>query len=202
MTSKCEKYGLFSSIENVRINNCAVNDGNKMRFFNERAFAYELYYQWNLHLPCQDLIVSAEVSKKINDRYVCKAKKLFGKKINRFQPDIVLHHSNKMNDDKEQKIICEIKVSKELTRKSLLRDLKKLIAYTDSLKKAILHNPFELGVFILLDGDIAKIKRNIKGNDLSNEDISKILCVTVNINDERVILNSVSLENILKDKEI
>ena len=201
MTSKCEKYGLFSSIKNVRINNCALKEGNKMRFLNERAFAYELYYQWNLHLPCKKLIVSAEVSKKINEQYVCKARRLFGKKTNRFQPDIVLHHSNEVNDDKEQKIICEIKVNKELTRKSLLRDLKKLIAYTDNQKKAILYNPFEIGVFILLDGDIAKIKRNIKGNDFSNEDISKIICVTVNINGESVNLNSKSLENILKDNK-
>ena len=172
-----------------------------MFFLNERAFAYELDYQGNLQLQNSKYIVSAEVSKKMNDQYINKAKRLFGKKVYRFQPDIALHHSNNENDDSAQIIICEIKINKELTRKSLIKDLKKLIAYTDKQKKAILYYPFELDVFILLDGDFAKIRRNIKENDLLNEDISKIICVTVNIIDGKIILDTDYLSDILKNKE-
>lgn len=191
-------YHLFESIEDVRLKNCSIGNGGNICFLSERAFAYELYYQWNQHLCDSNLIINAEVTKKINDKYTEKAKKLFGKKTNRFIPDFVLHHSNESNDDTEQKIVCEVKINKELTSKSLIKDIKKLIAYTDKNKKAILYNPFEYGVFILLNGNFAKLERTLNIHDFQNEDISKIVCVTVNVLDGKVNVAPKYLANILK----
>lgn len=190
---------LFMSIQAVRLKNCGVGKGKDKHFLNERAFAYELYYQWNHILQDPTLIISAEVTKKIDDKYAQKAKSLFEEDVNRFLPDMVLHHSNEDMEDKEQIIICEIKTKKALSKQSLKRDIKKLLAYTDTKDKAILYHPFKYGVFILLDGNKQKIKKNLKKEDFRNENISKIICVTANIEEYKVVLESDYLENILNE---
>lgn len=203
MDSQCKHLNLLlKSIQAVRLRYCSVSKGKGKCFLNERSFAYELYYQWNQLLQDPTLIISAEVTKKIEEKYAQKSMSLFEEDVKRFLPDMVLHHSNEDMEDKEQIIICEIKTKEALSKQSLKKDIKKLLAYTDTNDKAILCHPFKYGVFILLDGNRQKIKKNLKKEDFRNENISKIICVIANIEEDKVVLESDYLENILNNDNL
>lgn len=174
----------FSIVSNCNDDNCA-----EIKFVNERSFAYELYRQWQTIIddtPNYDLIVNAEVVKKIsNDAFINELRKIFpdAKDEKRFYPDLVLHKSQFNPDDKNQNLICEIKVNKNQDFKTssddILKDFKKLVAYMSY--NTLLLNPFSYGVFVYVNGSRQDIKDSLNGADIPDEKKTCLFCALYNI---------------------
>ena len=174
---------LLEALKSIDLSNCAIKVNGKMTFINERSFAYELYRAWNVFRP-SDLVINAEVTKKIDDKkYSEKAKELFGKNVKRFSPDIVLHGGQK--DFNRQEIICEIKDRKYLRKDSFCKDIKKLKAYTT--EDEVLIHEFKTGFFILINGNASDVANKITDESLSLISDSKILFLFMTINDKKAI---------------
>lgn len=120
----------------------------------ERAFTYELYYQWKNNLQGENLTINAEIRKrKTEDEYI--------------YPDFVLHKSQSNNDDMNQFFVCEVKrhmVSKE----GLIKDFRNILYHL------INPHPFAYGVFIQLGRDFNKVNQNITP-ELFNAQMKEIL---------------------------
>lgn len=168
-----------------------VPQGKGLSFINERSFAYELYRKWASKIS-EPLILNAEVSKS-NERFHRKALKIYGKEQKRFDPDIVLHHSQLDSD--EQALICEIKTDKYLTSKKLYQDLCKLQAYTT--QDDVLYHAFDWGVFILVGGSFEKIVKLLKGIKYHKFINSRISCIVVNVQCNNVIAKEELLSNLI-----
>jgi hypothetical protein len=101
----------------------------------------------------------------------------------RFYPDLVLHKSQFDPKDKNQNLICEIKVNKNKDYKTsdddILKDFKKLVAYLS--KDTLLLNPFSFGVFIFVNGNYQDIKDSLTGIDIITEMRSRLFCALYNI---------------------
>ena len=133
----------------------------------ERAFAYELYLQWNLntdlcsnplYMNRKDYIVNAEISKMFVENISPKSCICY--------PDMVLHAGNK--SDKNY-IVCEIKRKEtaENTKDAIVNDLNKLGFFLrDDLHikyDGVNWKGYHYGVFILTDkyygeSDVSKLK--------------------------------------------
>ena len=165
---------------------------------NERSFAYELYRVWSdlVKDKYPELVINAEIPKKINKKYKKMAGELFGRNVRRFLPDMVLHGGQ--HDSGNQEIICEIKLFKNLKKTSLIKDMKKLLAYT---KDKILYHPFNHGVFILIGGNKDNFKPKITNFDdglkeqLKN---SKIYIIFTQIGKENFCVDHSSIKELLK----
>lgn len=174
---------LTEAIERMELRNLAMNektssnDEDKWTIINERSFAYELYRQW-METKSDNLVVNAEVTKIISDKYRKLARIIFHKKHYRFYPDMVLHHSQADSD--AQEIICEIKLKSHATPTSITKDIKKLSAYTT--EDVVLYHPFKLGVFIFIDGTLDELMLRLREINLSNIDMSRIkfICCPMN----------------------
>ena len=173
---------LLDAIHLIELSNCAIADSNTIQFINERSFAYELYRTWYKTKP-SELVINAEVTKKIDSKYKEKAKELFGKNVKRFSPDIVLHGGQ--NDPNRQEIICEIKDRKYLRKDSLGKDLKKLKAYTTA--NEFLYHEFKTGFFVLINGDVSDIANKITEESLHLISDSKILFLIITISENIAI---------------
>ena len=184
------------------------------QFHMERVFAYELYRQWAniLESECNEpLVLNAELDKIIaepiqlgDDEGDAKMEEI------RKYPDLVLH--NDQGNDNKQKIICEIKrnTDTQLSGSAIFADLYKLTCYMDKEKFCTGNDPFDYGVFILLNGnleqikDIKKSKIKVGENDYRysrfKKEMSKhfkeLVCVTYN----GTILEFQTLKSILKIK--
>lgn len=112
----------------------------------ERIFAYELYRQWanrlgNPQMNPENLILHGEIVKGFENR-------------TKRYPDFVLHGSQ--GDYTHQEIVCEIKRNKGIQRKAVIDDLSKIVEFFNSDKT--FNHPFKCGVFILVGGDMSRIK--------------------------------------------
>lgn len=181
------------------VSNCnSLGVGDDIKYVNERSFAYDLYRHWQtlVEKTGDDVIVNAEVTKKIEEKYLPKLRDIFGFEKNEthhhFEPDLVLHNSQSSSID--QRIICEIKIKDRLrivedvnslkTDNNLYRDLLKLKAYIT--KDNLLYNPFKYGVFILAGGSFETIKKGL-GNTIPSELQYKkhdIYCMMFNIKEK------------------
>lgn len=171
------------------VSNCDDDSCSEVNYVNERSFAYELYRQWQTIIddtPNYDLIVNAEVVKKINDEaFISELSKIFpdANDRKRFYPDLVLHKSQFDPNDKNQNLICEIKVNKNKDNKTsdedILKDFRKLIAYMS--RNTLLLNPFSLGVFVYVNGCYKDIKDSLNGADIPEEKKSCLYCALFNI---------------------
>jgi len=169
----------------------------KMQYL-ERVFAYELYHQFrkktedppeyaNLRLDAE--LVKYNWNGEYND---------FGIAIDRipsyFSPDLVLHHSQKEHQ-RNQKLIVEIKPSKNASPKNIQRDIIKLYNYVIKLN-------FESAVFLIFGkrDDLTALEvftPHLAGNE---EYFGKIYIVNSYFEGENpiIIININSLKNILE----
>ena len=173
---------LLKAISSIEMKNCAKKGKEKWMFINERSFAYELYRSWCEYKP-DDLVINAEITKINKEEYKHKAKELFGKDVKKFLPDMVLHGGQ--DDLTRQEIICEIKDNKYLRTSTLSKDLKKLKAYTTN--NGVFPHEFNVGCFILVNGDASNIAKKLSDEDLPLISNSKIIFLVVNIIDEKAV---------------
>lgn len=147
-------------------NECAVND-RKIQHL-ERTFAYELYHKWRLLLNenFPNIVLNAEISKAVYDNLT----------QNTVFPDFVLHHGQ--GSDSNQILVCEVKRRYGLTPQKIQEDIIALASYLNN--KTFSHNPFKLGVFILVGADIKYLKEQLlKFNLFSIANyLDKIICIT------------------------
>lgn len=170
---------LVKAIEDVDVKSFIQSNDSEVKILNERSFAYELYrvwYDFNKEKK-NGLVINAEITKRIDDNFKKNAEELFGDKTERFLPDMVLHHSQWDND--YQELICEIKIFEKLTKDSLLRDLKKLVAYTTP--ECILYHHFKNAVFILINGTPEGLIDKFTMKEIAEYKNSPITCLFVNI---------------------
>lgn len=208
---------LFEAVINVNekyitYDTHALHNGKEEHL--ERVFAYELYHQWAKQLEIkgvQNLVLNGEVYKHLvwkSISYVCD-KKPTTKGV---YPDLVLHSSQ--GDDKNQKMICEIKRQANNNKEAIFADFMKLSCYLnkDSFSNNIA--PFDYGVFILV-GDVklediivdenTTIKWKEEGFTLEqykkqfSETLSRIICIAYDGNGESLEYDT--LENILHKKK-
>ena len=182
---------LLDTISSIELKNCAINIKHKWKFINERSFAYELYRHWCNFMP-EDLVINAEITKKNKEEYMNKAKELFGKNVKRYSPDMVLHGGQ--DNLSRQEIICEIKDNKNLRTSTLSKDLKKLEAYTTN--GGVLPHEFNVGCFILINGDASDIAKKLSDEDIPLISNSKIIFLVVDITDEKAV------HQVLRPKDI
>ena len=174
---------LLEALYSIDLNNCAIDENDIMKFINERSFAYELYRTWYETKP-SNLVLNAEITKIIEEKFEKRAFEIFEKEIERFYPDLVLHGGQKDHD--HQEIICEIKVvGSNFNPTSLLKDLRKLKAYTT--KDDVLYHEFLTGIFILAGGDSDKIAETLTAEAVDLIISSKILFVSVLIDGKKVV---------------
>ena len=103
-----------------------------------------------------ELILNAELDKAIQvDISEVNHNSEEGNRIVKY-PDLVLHSSQ--GNDKDQKIICEIKRKDGLTPSHIFADLYKIGCYMNKDYFHSKRNPFEYGVFILVGERLSKIK--------------------------------------------
>ena len=175
-------YSLLDAIRLIELSNCAIADSNTIQFINERSFAYELYRTWYKTKP-SGLVINAEITKEIKENFKQRAYEIFGEEKERFYPDIVLHGGQ--GNYEHQEIICEIKVvGNNFNPTSLLKDLRKLKAYTT--KDDVLYHEFLTGVFILAGGNSDKIAETLTDEAVDIIISSKILFVSVPIDGNKV----------------
>lgn len=177
------------NVDPIIVSNCDDEKSSEINYVNERSFAYELYRQWQTIIddtPNYDLIVNAEVVKKISDEaFTCELSKIFPNVSDRkrFYPDLVLHKSQFDPDDKNQNLICEIKVNKNKDNKTsdddILKDFKKLIAYMSH--NTLLLNPFSYGVFVYVNGNYKDVKDSLNKADIPEDKKSCLYCALYNI---------------------
>ena len=207
---------LFDSILEVKEEYLFWSIGGKIAEDNllyvERAFAYELYFQWKMneticHTPMykkQDkFVINAEIRKDFVERV--------SENSNFCYPDMVLHGGNNSNDNY---IICEIKRKATVNndKNSLTKDINKLgLLITDNLHTKyadLTWKGYEYGVFILTDKYWGKGHFELKESDVINnlvvsdldvrEDLrSRIICVLYNGR----TLRYNNLNDILKDNK-
>lgn len=123
----------------------------------ERVFAYELYRHWGnkVHRKNSSLVLNAEIQKVIEvNSIICDIQtNSENQKTEKttLYPDMVLHHSQ--GDDKDQRLICEIKRDKNLSGSLIFGDIYKICCYMtkDMFKGG--KSPFRYGVFIVI-GDM------------------------------------------------
>lgn len=176
-------YTLLDAIRLIELSNCAIADNDTMKFINERSFAYELYRTW-FNSKSSDLVINAEITKEIKDNFKQRAYDIFGEEKERFYPDIVLHGGQM--DYEHQEIICEIKViGSNFNQASLLKDLRKLKAYTT--KGDVLYHEFKTGIFILAGGNSDKIAETLTDEAVDLIICSKILFISVSIDGKEVV---------------
>lgn len=188
---------LYKAILLINLRNCAIEKDGKPQFINERSFAYELYRLWNITKPSH-LIVNAEVTKRIEDKFEEKAVEIFGEEKHCLYPDIVLHGGQ--FDSANQEIICELKVSSNLNSDSLIKDLKKLKAYTT--KEDILYHEFKTGVFILVNGDSELIAKKLPNESIDWILTSKIVFVSILLDDWNIIPTIKTPSEIIQIKKL
>lgn len=185
---------LRKAIQSIDVANCTCEGSNKERkVLNERSFAYELYRKWNETKPA-GFVVNAEVTKTIEEKFEKQARELFGDHVKRFYPDMVLHHSQA--DSSLQAIICEIKTKDNINEENIVKDIKKLKAYTT--ENLILYHPFQLGVFIYVQGTIADINRKLLKGGIDNADNILFFCCQID-NDGKFEIKECSYNDILNN---
>lgn len=189
---------LVKAIKDVDVNAFAHFDNRGVEILNERSFAYELYRVWyNLNKKNKTgLVINAEITKRIEDKFKKKTEELFKEKTERFLPDMVLHQSQW--DSTAQELICEIKIFNNLTKESLLKDLKKLVAYTTPA--CVLYHPFKEAVFILVNCTKKLLTEKFTLEEIEELKNSPITCLFVNIREnisvERCSINEVFEHNL------
>ncbi len=138
---------LLDSLSAVKMKLVSYADGDKDKYVNERAFAYELYRQfanrlyddveseikWKENRP--SIVINAELYKCVGDNNKEDNK---GRKF----PDIVIHGGQ--HNTHLQLIVCEIKL--KASENEIEEDLNKLFDYMDSVK--MFGHPYAYAVFI------------------------------------------------------
>lgn len=170
---------LIHAIKGINSKFCTLS--GRTEIINERSFAYELYRVWQNEIEEEnpELIVNAEVTKMMDEEFKSTGFELFGDDLNRFYPDMVLHRSQ--SDCNWQELICEIKIFNKLSKESLLKDIKKLVAYTTP--GCILYGKFNQAVFILVNGTKKMLMDKFEMNEIERYKKSPITCLFVNIQD-------------------
>lgn len=174
----------------------------------ERAFAYELYFQWNinqdvdgtpLYMQRNKYIINAEIRKDFVEEIPLAN--------NYSYPDMVLHGGN---DSPNNYIVCEIKRKSTIrcNKESLTKDLNKLGFFLNNdlhSKYNVNWSGYKYGIFLLTDKywrneewDLkpSDIIDNININELKiDKDLySQIICILYN----NETLRYDSLNNIIK----
>lgn len=154
---------------------CTEVNSSKRYEHLERVFAYELYHQWSILLAKDrcGLTLNAEITKEIFDN----------EKNTHVFPDFVLH--NGQGNDSEQILVCEVKRRQGLNSNGIKNDIDVLIDYLDNKKFS--HEPFKLGIFILIGEEFEYLKEEImKIHNIGDERwisfAERILCITYNYN--------------------
>lgn len=176
---------LEEAIKSIDTTVFAHSDNNVIEIINERSFAYELYRVWySLNKDNQyGFVINAEVTKKIEKKFEKNAVELFGAKVERFLPDMVLHNSQW--DGKAQELICEFKIFNNLTSESLLRGIKKLVAYTTP--EYVLYHHFNHAAFILVNGTKKMFINKFKIEEIETYKNSPITCFFVTIQNNIIV---------------
>lgn len=185
--------------------------GENSILYVERAFAYELYFRWNLNKDVEDIPffenrdkykINAEIRKDFIEKITPKTGYAY--------PDMVLHGGNETDLNY---IVCEIKrkISTESDSKSITDDLNKIGFFLrDDLntKYDVTWSGYKYGVFILTDkyweNEIYRLKPCdiVDRLDLSKLSIcetlySRIICVIY----DGESLRYENLKNILNNKQ-
>ena len=176
----------------------------------ERAFAYELYFQWNMNEDIEKVPLY-----KNRDKYMINAeiRKDFVEKIplanNYSYPDMVLHGGNNSSDNY---IVCEIKRKSTLrcNKEAVTKDLNKIGFFLRNdlhSKYKIDWNGYKYGVFLLTDRLSGNKDTDLKPSDIVDniniEELNigkdlypQIICVLYNGN----TIQYESLNNIILKK--
>lgn len=175
---------LFNSILSVKksylywcINNNRIS--KKSYAYVERAFAYELYFQWNM-----DKTISGSPMFAMRKKYRINAeiRKDFMEKLNTRSnygyPDMVLHGGN---ESCKNYIVCEIKRKEtvEIDKSSLVKDINKIGFFLrDDIHVKNINlkwHGYKYGVFLLTGQYFQNGNVEIKETDVEdNLDVSKI----------------------------
>lgn len=135
----------------------------------ERVFAYELYHQWSLMLrkynrtikeKTKRLVLNGEIDKEFDDT--------------KYFPDLILH--NGQHDGYRQEIVVEIKREQSIRGRNIIDDLEKLSKLMRPNKLSYNIDGFNNGVFILTDGCVDDIKKQLKKYPTCNVN-DNIYCV-------------------------
>lgn len=200
-------HSLFNSIQKVTKNYLywsisEIEDENIP--YVERAFAYELYFQWNMN---ED--IDKTPFYKNREEYMINAeiRKDFVEKIplanNYSYPDMVLHGGN--NSSKNY-IVCEIKRKSTLrcNKEAVTKDLNKIGFFLRNdlhSKYNVDWNGYKYGIFLLTDRSDLKPSDivdniNIKELSIGKDLYPRIFCVLYNGN----TIQYESLNNIILKK--
>ena len=202
---------LFNSIIGVKEKFLfyTMGDDKERISYVERAFAYELYFQWKI-----DETVYGEPMWKHDDKYCVNAEitKQFVEQIcdkkNWGYPDMVLHGGN---NSSANYIVCEIKRQENIGK--MTEDINKLgFLLRNDLhvkKSKIGWTGYKYGIFILtgqyhnggnMEVKASDILGNLKINELNvlNELKSRIICVVYNGNNKNLKYNN--LLELLEEK--
>ena len=112
-------------------------------------------------------------------------------------PDMILHGGQDNFD--EQLMACEIKRHQQLKQDNFDSDIKKLCNCMS--EEAFCGNPFKLGIFILVNGDMEAIKKHCKSskNELSmiKKYSDRLYFVAVKCNEKTLVIEIENLETLL-----
>ena len=166
----------------------------------ERIFSYELYHIFKIELSnnnqfTNNIVLDAELPKqRLSDEQANNLGLIDLGAL--MSPDIIVHERDTGN---HQLLVAEIKTNKSLSRKSLIKDIKKLI----SLK---MNYNFQNAVFILINGNMDKIERYLNHNDtiiLQNQNIEQEEEYTISIpNDIDIDIITKFGNNILEENTL
>lgn len=178
----------------------------------ERAFAYELYFQWNMNTTIYGIPMY-----KLRDKFLINSeiKKEFVEKIcDKYEfsyPDMLLHGDNSSD---ENYLVCEIKRKETIddNKESLTKDIDKLGFFLrddlHTIYEDINWKGYKIGIFVLTGqywgGGNAEVKPDDITNNIQleklevNEDMYKrIICVVYNGKK----LKYDSLGNVIEEKK-
>ncbi len=166
----------------------------------ERIFSYELYHIFKIELNnnnqfTNNIVLDAELPKRrLSDEQANNLGLIDLGTL--MSPDIIVHERDTGN---HQLLVAEIKTNKSLSRKSLIKDIKKLI----SLK---MNYNFQNAVFILINGNMDKIERYLNHNEtniLQNQNIEQEEEYTISIpNDIDIDIITKFGNNILEENTL
>ena len=185
--------------------------GEKSILYVERAFAYELYFRWNLNNDVDNIPFYCNRNKyKINAEIRKDFIEKISPKTGYAYPDMVLHGGNETDLNY---IVCEIKrkTTTESNRQSITDDLNKIGFFLredlNTIYKDVTWNGYKYGTFILTDkywecenfklkpSDIVD-KINSNQIDIREDLCSKIICIIY----DGKSLHYENLKNILNNK--
>ena len=178
-------HSLFNSIKKVTDDYLywSINDNEAVSIpYVERAFAYELYFQWNMNDE-----VDGKPLFKSRDKYKINAeiRKDFVEKIplaNDYSyPDMVLHGGNNAPNNY---IVCEIKRKSTIrcNKDAITNDINKLGFFLRNdlhSKYNVDWEGYKLGVFLLTDKDGGNKDKELNPSDIVDNIITSKLNIDI-----------------------